>query len=139
MERRQSLVVLDLPVQALPWARSTGLPLLADVMQGQTDQASSGADRLTLLTPQTGMTYTIDPRFDQSAQQLEMEAVAGHGFSKVTFWVDDVQVDSFSAPPYQWWWPLKVGTHRFKVQAISQDGKTVTSPTAEITVLMREP
>jgi membrane peptidoglycan carboxypeptidase len=139
MERRQSQVVLDLPVQALPWARSTGLPLLADVMQGQTGQSTSDADNLTLLTPQTGMTYTIDPRFDLSAQQLEMEAVAGHGFSKVTFWVDDVQVDSFSAPPYQWWWPLQVGTHHFRVQAITQDGKTLTSPIAEITVLKRDP
>jgi penicillin-binding protein 1C len=139
MELRQSMVVLDLPVQTLPWARSIGLPLLADVMQGQTDQASSGADLLTLLTPQSGMTYLIDPRFDQSAQQLQMEAVAGHGLSKVTFWVDDVQVADFSAPPYQWWWPLKIGTHLFRVQAISQDGKTVTSSTAEITVLMRNP
>ena len=139
VERRQSMVVLDLPVQVLPWARTTGLPLLADVMQGQTDQASSSSAMLTLLSPQTGMTYTIDPRFESSAQQLKMEAVAGHGFSKVTFWVDDVQVESFSAPPFEWWWPLKVGTHRFRVQATSPDGKTVTSPEAEITVLLRTP
>lgn len=139
MERRQSLVVVDLPVQALPWARLTGLPLLTDVMQGQSGQTSPDTHQLTLLTPQTGMNYTIDPRFDLSAQQLEMEAVAGHGFSKVTFWVDGVQVESFSAPPYQLWWLLEVGTHHFRVQAITQDGKTVTSPTAEITVLMRKP
>ncbi len=100
-ERRKPLIVLDLPVEAQPWARPQGLPLLADIKQ---DQAlPSRADSLALISPLPNTTYRITADFNQSAQQLSVEAVAGQGFSRSrSIWM--VSRSSPSPPP-----PIKPG------------------------------
>jgi hypothetical protein len=132
-QRRKLIVALDLPAQAQPWARAQGLPLLADVSQNS--GALGQAGDLVLLSPRPNATYRFDSNFDRSAQQLLVEAAAGQGISQVTLWVDGELLASFSAPPYQAWWPLAPGEHRFWAQGLSAEGESVTSEGVSVTVV----
>ena len=131
-ERRQLRTVLDLPAAAQPWAREQGLPLLADLTQAA--DSSQGA-AISLLSPRPSTTYRLDPNFEQSAQQLLVEAAAGLGITGVTLWVDGNLVATLDAAPYQAWWPLTVGDHRFWAQGVTSTGETVISKTVTITVV----
>jgi penicillin-binding protein 1C len=131
-ERRQLRTVLDLPAAAQPWARAQGLPLLADLTQPvNSDQLSV----ISILSPHPNTTYRLDPNFDQSAQQLLVEAAAGQGIADVTLWVDGDLLATSDSAPYQAWWPLVDGEHSFWAQGLNVNGETVTSEVVTITVV----
>jgi penicillin-binding protein 1C len=131
-ERRKELVVLDLPVEAQPWARAQGLPLLADMKQVSESIRANG---LALISPTPNTIYHITKDLNQSAQQLSVEAVAGQVFSRVTIYVDGTPLQEFGTAPYQTWWPLTAGAHRFWVEGTATSGETVKSDEVAITVL----
>ncbi len=131
-DRRKSLLVLDLPIEAQAWARAQGLPLLADLKQ---NTESIQANSLALISPTPNTTYRITSDLNQSSQQLSVEAVAGQGFAKVTIYMDRDPLQAFEAAPYQTWWPLSAGAHRFWAEGITASGETVKSEEVRITVL----
>ena len=122
--RKQTIVVLDLPISSQPWARSQGLSLLADL-----PQAGEGTihPQISLISPRAQTTYRIDPTFDASAQKILIEAVAGAGITEVTIWVDGVALASLSRSPWQAWWQLTPGEHQFWATGLTADGEMVTS------------
>ena len=131
-ERRQLRTLLDLPVTAQGWARSEGLTLLADLAQGaDSDQQSA----ISLLSPHSNTTYRLDSNFNQSAQQLLVEAAAGQGITDVTLRVDGDLLATLDTVPYRAWWPLAVGEHRFWAQGVTAMGETVLSEVVMITVI----
>lgn len=132
LERRQSLTVLDLPVEAQAWARSQGLPLLVDYSQ---EASSTQAGELVLVSPRPNTTYRITPNLDPSAQQLMLEALAGQGVSQVTFWVDGNLLASVLESPFQVWWPLSAGEHQIWAQGVNASGGTIKSVVVTITVI----
>ncbi len=134
VERRKSVTVLDLPVEAQNWAREQGLPLLTDLVQAG-NNISQQPDQLVLLSPPPNTTYRIDPDFDLSSQQLQIEVEAGGEISQVTIWVDGNLLMTLSSPPYQAWWTLSAGEHQFWAQAVNASGETIKSDVATITVL----
>jgi penicillin-binding protein 1C len=134
VERRKSITVLDLPVEAQSWAREQGLPLLTDFSQAE-NNVSQQPDQLILLSPPPNTTYRIDPNFDPASQQLEIEVAAGAGISQITVWVDGNLLTTFSSPPYQAWWTLSAGKHQFWAQGVNSNGETVKSDVVTITVL----
>jgi membrane carboxypeptidase/penicillin-binding protein PbpC len=129
-ERRKSLIVLDIPVEAQEWARSNDLPLWADYSDAQ----AGGLQSLRLTSPLNNATYRVDPSFDFSAQQLRVEA-EGQGFSEVSFYVDGIWMASPSESPYQTWWILSEGRHRFWVEGRDANGVLVKSPEVIIEVI----
>jgi hypothetical protein len=129
-ERRMPVTVLDLPVEAWPWARANGLPLLADY---SVSSSGDSAD-LILIQPRPNTTYQLVDSFDASAQQLLIEAVPGFGVDTVTFWVDGVLLASVSNAPYRAWWLLTVGEHQIHAEAVTADGSRLVSETLNITV-----
>jgi len=133
-ERRKSMTVLDLPVEAQAWARAQGLELLTDFARAG-NHISQQADRLILLSPPPNTTYRIDPNFDPAAQQLQIEVAAGGEISHITLWVDGNLLITLSSPPYQAWWSLSAGEHRFWAQGMDASGQTVKSDEIIITVL----
>jgi penicillin-binding protein 1C len=134
IERRKSITVLNLPVEAQAWAREQGLPLLTDYSQIAAN-VSQQENPLVLLSPRANTTYRIDPSFDASSQQLQIEAAAGEGISQVTLWLDGNLLISLSAPPYQTWWSLSAGEHHFWAQAVNADGQIVKSDVITVTVI----
>jgi penicillin-binding protein 1C len=130
-ERRQTKIVLDLPITAQPWARSQGLPLLADVARA----SEVTQPQIALISPRTNTSYRLDPTFDPSAQQILIEAVADAGISQITLWVDGVELAVLAASPYQAFWQLSVGEHRFWATGVTANGEIITSETILITVV----
>jgi penicillin-binding protein 1C len=129
-DRIQTKIVLDLPITAHPWARSQGLPLLADISQ----TSKTTQPQIAIISPRPNSTYHLDPTFDLSAQKLLIEAVVGAGISQVTIWVDGVPLATLTKSPYQAWWPLSVGEHRFWATGMTVNGETVTSEVIMVTV-----
>jgi penicillin-binding protein 1C len=135
-ERRQSIIVLDLPVEAQAWAHDQGLALLTDYSQSIVN-ISEKENQLVLLSPHPNTTYHIDPNFDLSSQQLQIEAAVGEGISQVTIWVDGNLLITLSSPPYQAWWTLSAGEHRFWAQGVNGNEETVKSDVVIIRVISK--
>jgi penicillin-binding protein 1C len=134
IERRKSVDALNLPVEAQGWAREQGLALLTD-FSGAGHDISQPLNQLVLLSPTPNTTYRIDPNFDPSAQQLQLEVAAGQGLSQITVWMDGSLLTALSSSPYQAWWSLAAGEHQFWAQAVNTSGEIVKSDVATITVL----
>ena len=93
--------------------------------------------RKHLLSPRPNTTYRMDPYFDLSAQQVQIEAAGGEGISQVTIWVDGSPVMTPSSPPYRAWWSLSIGEHRFWVQGVNAKGEVIKTDVVTITVLAK--
>ncbi len=131
-ERRKPIIVLDLPIDVQAWARSQGWPLLSDFNQMTVSQNANG---LMLVSPQPNTTYRITPNLDLASQQISVEAAAGGSFSQVTIYVDGNILQTFTASPYQTWWQLSEGEHRFWVEGVNMNGEVVKSDVVVITVV----
>jgi len=140
-------VVLDLPPQAVPWARSQGLPIYTDLLSsmpgGLSEQSLPGLSAplaapdqsLVLLSPPSGGTFRLSPSIDASAQRIRLEAASALELTQVTLWVDDVQISRLENTPYQAWWTLTPGVHRAWAVGTLPDGRQVASPVVSFTVL----
>jgi penicillin-binding protein 1C len=131
-DRRKAIIALNLPVEAQPWARAQGLPLVVDFKQ---NTSSQNANSLLLTSPTPNTTYHITADLNLSSQQLEVDADANQVFSKVTIYVDGNPLATFSNPPYQTWWTLSAGDHSFWVEGVNVNGETVKSAVVNITVV----
>jgi len=136
-ERRKAITVLNLPIEAQTWARTQGLPLLSDYSQLTLDSGSSlpNNSSLVLLSPHPDTTYRIDPNFDPASQQIQIEVAAGQGISQITLWVDGNLLTTLSSSPYQAWWTLSSGEHRFWAEGVNANGESVKSEAVTITVV----
>ncbi len=133
IERRKSITVLNLPVEAQGWARAQGLPLLVDYSQ-TAENISGQENQLVLLSPHPNTTYRIDPNLDLSIQQIQIEVAAGSGVTQVEIWVDGNLLTTLSSPPYQAWWTLSAGEHQFWAEGVDGNGERVKSDTVTILV-----
>ena len=133
-EREKSIVVLDLPPQAVPWARSNAITLLSDLTSTSSGQKIGAQTQLStalsLINPPANALYRYVPSVPGETQRLRLEAVfaAGEGsLREVTLWVDGQMVARLTQPPYQAWWPLTTGMHEAWAEAVTNDGDHVTS------------
>jgi membrane carboxypeptidase/penicillin-binding protein PbpC len=125
------ILVFDLPLEAQPWGRAQGLPLLVDALNA----ISAQTHEIVLVSPRPNTTYQITPNLDASAQQLLVEALAGQGITRVTLWVDGNLLAEGFTTPYQAWWPLQVGEHRFWAEGMKASGEIVRSDEITISVI----
>ena len=140
VERRKSVDVLNLPVEAQAWARTQGFLLLADYSLESGNSLPQSWEQapdsiLVLLSPRPSTTYRIDPNLDPAMQQIKIEAAAGNEITQVTFYVDGNPLATISSAPYQAWWTLSAGEHQFWVEAEKVDGEKIKSEITTITVL----
>lgn len=136
VDRRKSITVLDLPVEAQAWARTQGLPLLIDYSH-TLETSSAQPNQLVLLSPPPNTTYRIDPNFDISSQQLQIEVAAGGDISQVTIWLDGNVLTSLSSTPHQTWWTLSAGEHHFWAQGVNANGERIKSDIVSIIVISK--
>jgi penicillin-binding protein 1C len=125
-ERKISRLALDLPPLALPWAQANGQLLYSQLQVGSLgpDQQTAG---LQILSPPDRAIYQIAPGLSLAAQSLHIEITADPALLPVTLWVDDRVVTTFSAPPFEFWWPLSVGRHTLRVESGSgQASRTIS-------------
>jgi len=132
-ERRKPIAVLNLPPEIQAWAHEQGLELISDYVQ-TSQSISETSNPLVLRSPHPNTTYRIDSNFDPSAQQLQIEAAVGGGISQVTIWIDGSPFMTLSSSPYQAWWSLSVGEHRFWAQGVNESGELIKSEVVTIIV-----
>jgi membrane carboxypeptidase/penicillin-binding protein PbpC len=145
--QRMPKVVLDLPPQALPWARQAGLPLYSDYLnQSQrtsnnmpvqafsTPDLDSRTNQLEIVSPAFGSRFYKAKYFDSQAQRIRLEAITGMELDKLSFWVDGKQIVYLESSPYQVWWTLEIGEHRVWAEATSPEGEKLVSPVVTFTV-----
>ncbi len=130
-------VVLDLPLQAQPWAHSQGLTLLSDVESTPAVTSTTPGSQalpLQLVSPDPDATFRLAPDLPADQQKIAIQAVGEAGLTQVTLWVDGARIASPASAPYQAWWPLSTGSHHAWAQAVRADGEKVTSPVVSFTV-----
>jgi hypothetical protein len=108
--------------------------LLTDYSLDSDSLSANNENPLILLSPHPNAIYRIDPNFDPSAQQLEIEVAVGQGITQVEIWVDGTLLATLSSPPYQAWWTLSAGEHRFWAEGVDVSGEGVKSEIVTITV-----
>lgn len=123
-------IVLNIPIEAQDWARSQGLPLLDDA-----NGMSPSTNSLTLTSPVDNTTYRLTPDLDLSAQQISFATLTVPGLTQVTFFVDGIALTSLSTPPYQTWWMLSLGEHRFWAEGVKANGELMKSNVVKIVVV----
>jgi penicillin-binding protein 1C len=123
-------VYLALPPEAHAWARRQGLPLLP------LDEAVAPirSPELILISPDAGAVYQIDPATPRARQRIRVAAAADRPLTQVTILVNGVALAAFSAPPYEAFWQLEAGSHRFEAVAHDANGAELYSDTVEIQV-----
>lgn len=89
---------------------------------------------LTLTSPVNNTTYRITSDLDLSAQQVAVSALTDTDLTQLTFFVDGLEIVSFSSPPFQTWWTLSVGVHRFWAEGLAVNGELLRSSEVTITV-----
>jgi len=129
-ERRAARVALDLPPQAVPWARARGLLLVEDLVPAgnDADQAqASAAAVLRLLSPADGSVFHLAPGLPPDVQRLRVAAAVPGGIKNVTLWVDGSPVASPSSAPYEGWWEIRTGRHTAWATATGPNGEEFTT------------
>lgn len=136
LERRITTLALDLPPQALPWARTQGLLLYADIA-GLTGEAATlpSSTSLALASPAANSIYQITSARPIDGQRIRIEAVGRTGLQEVSLWMDGNLLTSFAQPPYIAWWTLEAGTHQVWATATLADGTSLTSEMVTFEVL----
>ena len=135
------------PAEVLSWAQEEGLPMPPeDVESDVIPQGTSGAltapvsrseaNGIYLSSPDPNSEYRIAPDIPSRFQQLEVVAsgAPGLGLGEISLWVDGEQYHIWPRPPYRVLWPLSLGVHEFRVQALNVRDETVCSAPVRITV-----
>ncbi len=127
-ERRDTRIVLDLPPQAAGWANAEGILLYADLLTasalpGPTQPASA----LTIISPAPNTVYRLSGSLPGSAQKIRLAAIGEAGLRQVTIYVDGAPVATLTEAPFEFWWPLAIGTHEVWAEGVLASGATMTS------------
>jgi membrane carboxypeptidase/penicillin-binding protein PbpC len=134
-ERRSEQVVLDLPPQLHPWAKTEGITLLSDLMAAYGEQADQDSlHPIRIISPSSGGVYKFSPSVDPETQKLLLEAIGETDLKHVKIWIDGNVVGEFDQHPYQAWWSLVTGKHEAWAEGILQDGTTILSERVVFTV-----
>lgn len=142
-ERLEKKIALDLPLEAQSWAQSRGIILYDDFLKSQLINANSplaGASPpdtalIQLVSPSNGSTYRIAPGFSSKAQKIQLHASFHPDITRISFWVDGIQIQSASGDPSDAWWELAPGDHRAWVEGRNASGRLISSQVVLFSVI----
>lgn len=134
--RRVPRIVLDLPPEAIPWAREQKLVVLADLIDS-VDKATGITDQglaIDLVSPAGGSKFQLSDSVPAEHQKIMLEAVAARNIRSVTFFVDGEKLATLDSQPFQVWWMLTPGDHRAWVEALTVDQQVIQSAVISFSV-----
>jgi len=131
LDNGQPMIVYDLPLEAQAWARSQGMPLLADFQPSTIRETKS----LILTSPAPNSTYVFYSHLDPTAQQIPIQLTVDKGVTQVTVWVDGSLFATLENPPYETWWQLSLGEHHIWAEAMDANGEKVKTDSVMVNVL----
>ncbi|MBN1139039.1 MAG: PBP1A family penicillin-binding protein, partial [Anaerolineae bacterium] len=123
-----------LPPEAQEWGREQGiqeLPAVSSQLSAFSFQLSANPEskienpKLTMVGPDAGSVYRLDPALPRESQRILVSAVAGGGVAlvEVVLYVDGLPLARFGAPPYKVMWQLEAGQHRFWAEGVDAGGE----------------
>ena len=129
---------MNLPPQAIPWARTHNILLLGDLTPTNQPKTSEPGDisntRLMIRSPGDRTIFQIAPGTPLANQQIQLEAVGENGLLQVQILVDGIVAASFDSAPYETWWQLVAGDHEILAEAVAADGSIIRSEPVRIMV-----
>jgi penicillin-binding protein 1C len=128
-------LALDLPPDLHPWARTTGLLLLDDLLVASAAEPTGSAVSLHLVSPDPNTRYRQTTAVPLEVQKLPVQVVGGAGLATITVWLDDIPLETLAQPPYQTWWVLSPGVHTMWAEGIHENGTLVVSEPITFEVL----
>jgi penicillin-binding protein 1C len=137
LENQLSVVALNLPPQAHPWARSEGLVLYSDILNwtaAATDSATS-APALYIVSPAYNAVYRLATETSAESQRVRLEAASNQTLQNVSLYVDGALFATLAAPPYSAWWVLAEGDHEVWAEADTGNGESLTSEVLRFRVI----
>lgn len=129
--QRKTITVLDLPPQAHAWARSQGLPLMADLILDAAIRLDD--DSIQIVSPAPNAVYYLSQNL--TAQRMHIKALGPAGMELVNIWLDGEIIASFAEPPYETWWELQEGQHQVWVEAVTNVGEILESALVHFEVI----
>ncbi|HUV94205.1 MAG TPA: PBP1A family penicillin-binding protein [Anaerolineae bacterium] len=154
-ERRVYRRLTYWPPEALLWAEEEGLPLPPSVaeahrvapqpidVQGDAGRgplaatdAETASSGLNLASPFPNSSYLIAPDIPSSFQRIEIAAVCAPelGLSDLSLWIDGQRWHTWHGPPYRVFWTLVPGSHTFRLEGVTSQRQTASSPLVHIRV-----
>lgn len=142
-ERIVERVYTVLPAEAVEWGRERELGMgnwLLETGSWKLEirgQLSASSFQLIITSPHEGSVYRLDPALPREDQRIEIAARASDGVSvdRVTIYVDEEPLASFTAPPYRVMWPLAPGEHTITAVGYDPAGNRLESEPVHITVI----
>ena len=133
-------VYLVLPAEAREWARDNGIPQVAmtnDQLTMTNDQSATSSQAVVRITrPDNGTIYRVTPQTPTENQQIPVQALVADGvqFQRLTIYVDNQAIGTFTTSPARAWWVLKVGSHSIKAVVLDEQGQSIESQPVRIEV-----
>jgi len=106
-----------LPPEARFWGEKHGFP--------QPPPESNSRASILILSPEESGSYVYSRSASASEQQLKILVSISAVVSEVRFYVDGQMIGSDRSEPWEAWWPLTIGKHLLRVEAIGKDGNRI--------------
>jgi len=134
--QKAEILVLNLPPEAHPWARSQGLSLYNDFIFSESASAISGTEYiLEIVSPRNGSVYTVSADYPPNGQRLPIEILYATVPERIKLLLNGKVLEVINQKPFLSWWTLEKGDHVLQAEAKFRDGSTILSPQVSFTVL----
>ncbi|GAB4516516.1 MAG: PBP1A family penicillin-binding protein [Anaerolineae bacterium] len=133
---RVEQVYIVLPQAARDWGIRNGIrqpPTEAGVLIASADKG------LRLLEPDPYTIFQISPMLPRESQRIRLTAAVPPGTTQVSYRLNDVDLGTVQAAPWEVWWPLALGEYELVATATLADGTIETSEPLPFTVTEWEP
>jgi len=127
-DRVERLIVVY-PPELAEWAREQGIPAGEEAVTG-----GEGQPVVQVISPDPEATYLLSPNLPRELQRLSVRAMVSRDIAWVELRVDDVPLARLATPPYQAFWVLQPGEHRFTAVAQDRSGQEWVSRPVRIRV-----
>lgn len=123
-------VRLVLPPAAHEWALANGLPQLPITHH----QSSNSQTPIAISSPDPQTVYQISPRLPRESQRVPFRLITNQPITSVTFLLNNSEIATITASPFEVWWPLEAGTYTLFARATLASGEVVESAPVEFRV-----
>ncbi|PJF43608.1 MAG: penicillin-binding protein [Phototrophicales bacterium] len=123
-EYRTTEVYLVLPPEARDWAAREGIPPPPD---GVFSLHKEELAPVRLLAPDPYTIFQVSPLIPQIYQRVRWRVAVPTDTLSVQYRLNDEVMATIESAPFEWWWPLEVGTYQLVAEATLRDGEILKS------------
>ncbi len=140
-ERVEERVLIVLPAEAWEWAREPALRSATCLTPSEPTLRCAAclttSPSLVIIRPDDDTVYRLSPVVPEAYQAIRVAVRPGDDVrvAEVTLYADGQPLATFTAPPYEVLWTLRVGEHTFLAVGRDENGRPLRSAPVSIRVL----